>query len=191
MLVCKTRYVSSILTFTSINTPTLFGVFAFYGVYHYNVCMKKVEQCWDRLTKCDTGQRFNPLMHVFMFLLLAFSLGMLIGDPSVMATELYSQTAEIGLNAVNLWGAVGVITLIFHTAGMLIRGRWGPHLLRFAVFGGCYVWLWAAVIYIMGGFWFHLVANALPNIMFWVWYAWQWRKRYNNRDNPFVSAFVN
>ena len=129
-------------------------------------------------------------MHLFLLVTTVFSVGFLLGVDSVVLTVLYSETAMVGATAVNVWGLVGLATMIFHTAGMLIRGRLGLAMLAAAAFGGFYVWLWAAVIYFSGGFFFQLLAAAVPNLLFWAWYAWQWRRRYRNIDRPEVSCFV-
>lgn len=147
-------------------------------------------EIFNRLTKCNTGQTLNPLMHVFMFITLVFSVGFLIGDPSVTTTALYTQTAMVGGSAINSWGLVGIVTLILHTTGMLLRSRLGLEMLRLSCFGGFYLWLWASVIYLGAGFYFQFLAAALPNLAFWAWYAWQWRRRYKHPTSTTVSAFV-
>lgn len=152
--------------------------------------MSKVEWLWHRVTKCDSGAFLNPLMHVFLYITTVFSVSFLLGIDSVTLTVLYQQTANVGAAAVNVWGLVGVATMILHTAGMLVRGRWGLPMLAAAGFGGSYLWLWAATVYITGGFLFQTLAGAAPNLLFWAWYAWQWRKRYNNINRPEVSCFV-
>lgn len=143
---------------------------------------------WDRLTKCDSGLYLNPLMHVFMFVLLVFTIAYLFFDhtETVEASVLYQQTDMVGGVAVNSWGAVGALAIVLHSLGMLIRGKWGMKMLRAAIFAGFYVWLWAAVVYLQDHFWFQFFAAGVPNLAFWTWYAWQYRRRHNNE----VVAFV-
>lgn len=150
--------------------------------YNSNMIAKAVY----KLTHCDSGLKLNSLMHIFLLVTFVFSVGMLIGDPTVAATVLYTQTAAISQGALNIWGIVGLFSIIFHVLGFIIRGRIGGILVCAAMFCGFYVWLWAGAIYIMAGFIFQLLAAALPNILFWSWYAWQWRRRYNNKRIAFV-----
>lgn len=140
------------------------------------------------MTKCDSDLYLNPLMHVFMFILLVFTVSYLFyGDTeAVEASVLYQQTNMVGDVAVNSWGAVGALAIVLHTLGMLIRGKWGMKMLRGAIFAGFYVWLWAAVVYLEDHYWFQFFAAAVPNLFFWGWYAWQYRRRRNNK----VVAFV-
>lgn len=150
--------------------------------------MRTKQWWWNRFTKCDSGLYLNPLMHVFMFILLAFTVAFLFfGETdSVQASVLYQQTVMIDDIAVNAWAAAGALAIFLHTAGMLFRGKWGIKMLKFAIFAGFYVWLWAAVVYLQDGYWFQFFANALPNIAFWTWYAWQYRRRYNGQRVAFV-----
>lgn len=140
------------------------------------------------MTKCNSGLTLNPLMHVFIFLTLAFSVAFLFfGDTtSVSASILYIETIGVTQSALNLWAIIGIATVTSHLTGLLIRGKIGDFLMRITWFGGFYMWLWAAVIYIGAGFWFQLIVAAVPNLLFWTWYAWQWRKRHNNERVAFV-----
>lgn len=146
---------------------------------------------WNRLTKCDTGERLNPLMHIFLYLTFVFSFAFVFGIGGVTESALYMETFELGINAVNSWGMVGLATTLLHTIGILWRGKYGIQLMRLSIFGGFYLWLWAAIVYFLGGFYFQLLVGAIPNLAFWTWYAWNWRKRYNNLYDSCVAAFVN
>ncbi len=158
--------------------------------------MDTLDKCLYKLTHCDTGARLNPLMHIFIYVALAFSLAMLTGGASVMDTALYAETAQVGASAVSLWGIVGLVTVIAHLIGFGIRAwdrlaRYGIYFIEIAMFGGIYMWLWAAVVYLSGGFMFQFFVYTIPNLMFWSWYAWQWRRRYTHRTDKNFAAFVN
>ncbi len=142
----------------------------------------------DKYTKCDSGLTLNPLMHGFLFLTLVLSIAFLFfGDTaSVQAFVLYQNTLSLDNGFVNLWGIIGLIVMASHTAAFWIRGFWGAQLMRLNVFGGLYLWVWAATIYVLGGFWFQLLVFAIPNIYFWLWYAQQWRKRRRGDKVAFV-----
>lgn len=146
----------------------------------------------NRLTKCDTGENLNWLMHPFLFITLVFSVGFtFFGDAaSVQSSILYQETLNRGEGYVNIWGLIGLAVCVLHTLALLIRKTYGPQIMRFCVFGGFYLWMWASIIYIDTGYWFQFFAASVPNLFFWSWYAWQWRIRYNNPTDPTVRAFV-
>jgi hypothetical protein len=150
----------------------------------YNKSM--VTKAIYKLTHCDSGLKLNFLMHLFLLITLVFSVGMLIGDPTVSVTVLYLETVAISQGALNIWGVVGILSIVFHVAGLLIRGHIGGILMSCAVLCGFYIWLWAGVIYLVAGFTFQFLAVAVPNLLFWSWYAWQWRRRHQNKRVAFV-----
>ena len=143
----------------------------------------------DRFTKCQSGRTLNPFMHVFLFMLLGLSVAFLFfGDTlSVQSVVLYSETIrETSRGIVSAWGLIGLTVIILHTVAFLIQGKIGLNLLRGALFGGFFVWLWAAVIYIQGGFFIQLLVFCFPNLYFWVWYALEWAKRKRGDEVAFV-----
>lgn len=152
----------------------------------------KLKTCWLRLTKCDSGRTLNPLMHVFLLITLVTSVAFLFFGHTepVMTSVLYTNTVGIGQIAVNHFGVIGITTIALHVIGLLIRGRYGIQLMRFAMFGGFYIWLLACIIYIESGFLFQLLIGGIPNLLFWAWYAWQWRRRYTHQNQPEYEAFV-
>ncbi len=105
---------------------------------------------------------------------------------SVQAFVLYQDTLTIDNGFINLWGIIGLFVMASHTLAFWVRGFWGAQLMRLNVFGGLYLWIWAATIYVLGGYWFQFLIFALPNIWFWLWYGWQWRKRRRGDRVAFV-----
>ena len=150
------------------------------------------KKIFDRLTKCDSGQNLNPLMHIFIFVTAVFSIAFLFFPVTcgIGQSVLYTQTLAVSGLAVNHWGIVGIITVSCHFIGLLIRGRVGSNFMRITIFGGFYMWLWASVVYLSGGFIFQFFSMGVSNLLFWGWYAWHWRKSKYNKD-PNGSAFVN
>lgn len=147
---------------------------------------------FNRSCRCDTGELLNPLMHVFIFVQLVFGSAFLFfGDTNtVQSSVLYQQTLSWGPGTVNMWGLIGFLVPILHLFGVVIRGKFGIQLMRLALAGGFFIWLWAVVLYVQDDFWFQLLAGAVPNLSFWIWYAWQWYIRYKHPYDATVKAFV-
>lgn len=129
-------------------------------------------------------------MNIFLLINLAFGVGMIISDSSVGLTVLYMQTADFGPGAILAWGVVAVVSVALHFIGLLLRSGLGLRIMEAAWFGGFFVWLWAILMYTSGGFIFQTLAIGLPNLLFWAWYGWQWRKRSNAPTDKTVKAFV-
>lgn len=141
------------------------------------------------MTKCDSGLTLNPLMHTFLFVMLVLSVGFLFFGNTVAVQNivLYQQSKVLyGTASVNLWGVIGLSVCILHFFGFLIRGKHGIKLMKLAIFGGCYLWVYALFIYLSSGFIFQVLFVCVPHLWFWTWYAWQWRRRKNNEFVAFV-----
>lgn len=130
-------------------------------------------------------------MHVFLFITFVFAIAFLFFGytDTVQASVLYSQTISID-NAINLWAIVGLVAVAANYIGLIIRNRFGMALMQVSWISGFYMWLWASVIYIQGAFFLQFFAAALPLLIFWMWYAWQWRRRYTHPGDTNYSAFV-
>ena len=80
-------------------------------------------------------------------------------------TELYQlttlQTHEF---TTSIWGVCAIAACVFAAAAFYYRKRW---LGAFAGLFGFGVWFFAAVTYIIGGFWFGLLVAAIPLVVFW------------------------
>lgn len=147
------------------------------------------QKAWHRFTKCDSGETLNPLMHVFLFVVLVLSIGFLFfgHTKSVQSYVLYKESMLwIDTLAVSVWGIIGATVVVLHTVAFWIRGRVGQQLMRVCVFGGGYLWFYASVIYLQGGFVFQFLSVALPNLAFWAWYARQWQRRKSGYRIAFV-----
>lgn len=154
--------------------------------------MSLLKVCWHRLTKCDSGQMLNPLMFVFLYVTLAFSVAFVFfGETkTVQLSPLYMESKAAGEEWVSLWGAIGLMVVALHCAGLLIRNLPGIYMMIAAAVGGFYLWLWATVLYAQEDLWFQFAAAAIPNLLFWCWYTWQWYRRFTHQGNKTFSAFV-
>lgn len=155
--------------------------------------MTTAKLCWGRLTKCETGLLFNPLMHLFLYITLVFSVAFVFfgHTETVQQSTLFTESQSTAGNEwVVVWGDVGLLVVGLHITGLLLRTVYGLYMLLAAAAGGFYLWLWATVIYIQGDLWFQLTAAAIPNILFWSWYTWQWYRRFTHQGDRTFPAFV-
>ncbi len=150
--------------------------------------MTKTKLVIDRYTKCDSGLTLNPFIHVFLFLTLCFSVGFVFfgSTETLQASVLFMQTTNVGESLVNLWGLIGMMVIVIHTIAFGVRGKIGVALMPLCIFGGFYLWLWASIVYLAAGFFFQFLVACLPNLFFWTWYTFQWRKRKRGDRVAFV-----
>lgn len=121
----------------------------------------------------------NPLVHIFMYITLAFGISFaLFADPTgASSTILYKLTlAHFDGWATSLWGICAILAAVFNVFAFIYRRKW---LGRFASYFGWSVWGFALVIYILGGFWFGALVASLPNLIFWTWQFVQVGKYHN------------
>lgn len=150
--------------------------------------MTTLEKIKHNFARCDSGELLNPFLHVFLFILAAFSVAFLFfgHTESVQAVVLYQETVDIGNIFVNVWATIGLLVIILHTVAFWVRGPAGARMLSICVFGGFYLWLWASVIYISAGFLFQFIVVCIPHLYFWSWYALQWSRRRRGERVAFV-----
>lgn len=142
----------------------------------------------DRFTKCNSGASLNKLMHPFLFITLALSIGFLFfgHTQSVQAFSLYLLSLNIDGSFVTTWGLIGLISMILHTLGFLIRGKYGVMMMMLSLFGGFYLWTYAIIIFAAAGYILQILVVAGPNLYFWGWYAIEWNKRKRGEEVAFV-----
>lgn len=147
-----------------------------------------IEKAIFKFTKCDSGKTLNPFMHVFLYMTMVWGIAMTFfaGTDTVSTTILYQETQDVGSGFVNTWGLIAMATMVTHTIAFWIRGKWGVRMMGWCVFAGFYLWLWAGIIYLESGFLFQFLIACVPNMAFWVWYAWQRVKRKRGDEVAFV-----
>lgn len=152
----------------------------------YHTFMTLFEKVWFRFTKCDSGDYLNPLMHLFLLITLVFGIAFVFfGDTtSVQASVLYMNSAEwFGWNQ---FGLSCLAAMVAHTASFMLRGKWNLYLLPTAMAFGFFAWLYASIIYLDGGFFFQFAVACFPNLLFWVWYSFQFSRRARGKNQAFV-----
>lgn len=141
---------------------------------------------WNRVTKCDSGHTLNPLMHLFLFLAGIIAISFLgFGETeSVQSMKLYEFSQEIfGWKTVGITAAIAMLS---HTVGFLVRGRVGLVVLPVAMTAGYYTWFYASVVYIQNSLYFQCLILCVPNLLFWIWYTLQFRRRARGEVEAFV-----
>ena len=122
----------------------------------------------ERLTRVGS-ERVNPFYHVFMYLNLVFAVCFIwLPDASgASETSLYElttiQTAE---STTSIWGACALVACVAMTYAFFNPLKFLGGIASMFGFG---VWLFAAITYAIGGFWFGLIVTAVPNVFFWSW----------------------
>jgi hypothetical protein len=123
-----------------------------------------------QFTHITDSEKQNPLMYLFFLETLAWGLAFVAasGTSAVEATVLYSQNvATFGVTIGTIWGVVAVLVVLGSLIGIYLRKSW---LGQTVSLGGFAVWMYAGFLYMLGGYWLHLLAVALPNILFWIWW---------------------
>lgn len=129
----------------------------------------------------------NPLVHIFLYVTLAFGVSFLFfADPTGASSSiLYTATnTAFGGIALNLWGAAAIVASTVNTIAYMVRQKWVG---QTACYMGWGVWTFAFIIYIMAGSWFGALVMALPNLLFWTWQfilVGRYHKAYHNGVIP-------
>ncbi len=128
-----------------------------------------MDYLWYNFTHFNKGSRVPPPVHFFFLITFLFGITFIFfSDPlGASQTVLYQETTiHIHEWATNLWGVAAVTTCFMMLLAFQIRSR------RCAVWGtwlGFVVWLYAGVMYLIGGYLFGVLVAALPNLLFWGW----------------------
>lgn len=115
------------------------------------------------------GKRVHPLSHIFFFITFVFGFCFLfMGDTTTISSLiLYTESAkDFGAWALSLWGVCAMLITVLNTLAIGLHSKFvtGTAMLGFGL------WAYALVVYLAGGFWFHVLVVAVPNIWFWAWY---------------------
>lgn len=123
-----------------------------------------------RTTNYREEQRIHPAVHIFLAItLLAGIWFTFFGYTDAVQVSLLWQATNTSLTpwVMNLWGSAALLVTGLNTYGITQRK---PRIHNAAAMGGFALWLYAAVMYLSGAFWFHLTVMALPNLAFWTYY---------------------
>lgn len=124
---------------------------------------------WANYVWHDADELLNPFIHVYMYMMLVWGLCFTFFPEISGASEtfLYQLTVlQAGDHITSIWGIICLIVVVCETIAFNQRTRWlgaGSTMLGFCV------WLFAAITYAMGGFWFGLLVGAVPQLFFWAW----------------------
>lgn len=114
--------------------------------------------------------RVNTLAFPFLFATGAYGIGFALFNKfsGVSKSSLYQAMYEVGPHIPILWGilAIAAATLAMLLLITRILGVVGEA----SSMMGFLVWLYAAFIYLDGGFYLVLITVALPHVYFWGWY---------------------
>ena len=131
---------------------------------------------FKRLITRPDGLPIPLSTHLFFFITLVFGIAFSVppGIFNTFSSPLWSFSTSAGVAW--LWG-IGLLTVCALNALMLLtRSRFLASIV--GVLGFC-LWLYAAFAYFYIGFWLGFFAAALPNAIFWAWYAVQVAKYRN------------
>ena len=118
----------------------------------------------------DKGNRkINPLFYPFLFATFVYGFGFLFFGwwSGVESSSLYQSFYGLHSILPAIWGVCATAAGLFAMALLLFRhGAYGHVAAQF----GWLVWLFAAIVYGIGGYWLPLFTVAVPNAYFWVYY---------------------
>jgi hypothetical protein len=116
------------------------------------------------------GSPINPLAHLFFYITFVFGAAyVFFGDTApVQASILFIESkSQFNSSVLSIWGVAAIITTMLNTwligSENTKNSHWGAML-------GFLLWMYAFLVYALGGFWFQLLATAIPNLAFWAWY---------------------
>jgi len=136
---------------------------------------------WDNFAKGSGDAPINPFMYVFTYITAVFGICFTFfphvsGAYQTFLYELTTlQTQEF---TTSIWGLCAIVAVVIGLVALNYRKRWMGNA---ASMFGFLVWLFAAVTYAVGGFWFGFLVAALPNVYFWAWMYFkteQYHRRY-------------
>ena len=142
--------------------------------------MDTLQYLWYNFTHFNKGGRVPPPVHLFFMITALFGVAFVFfSDPlGASQTVLYEETTvNIASWAANIWGSFAILSCLTMVIAFQIRSK------RAATAGtmiGFMVWLYALVMYIIGGFFFGVLVAALPNMLFWGWLYFVAREQYRD-----------
>jgi len=129
-----------------------------------------------RLTTKPDGAPIALSTHMFFFITLVFGIAFVLppGVFNTFTSPLWSFSASAGVAL--FWGIGLLATSVLNTLLLLTRS---PILASIVGVLGFCLWLYAAFAYFYIGFWLGFLGAAIPNVIFWGWYAVQVAKYRN------------
>ena len=124
---------------------------------------------WKNFVEHDESEKLNPFIHLFMYMTLVWGLCFTFFPVATGASEtfLYQLTVLQTFSGItSVWGIACLVVVVVELFAFNYRKRW---LGGSATMMGFCVWLYAAITYGIGGFWFGLLVGAIPQLFFWVW----------------------
>lgn len=114
--------------------------------------------------------KINPLFYPFLLATFAYGLGFTAFPwwSGVNSSSLFSAMSAIQFTLPHLWGIFALLAGIF--AMILVLFRRGGWLGETAAMFGFLVWLFAGIVYALGGYWMVFLSVTGPNMYFWGWY---------------------
>ena len=148
--------------------------------------MDTMKSFWARFTRCDSGDWLNPLMHLFLFTTAVFGIAFVFfGDTVTVQQSLLFMLSDDILGW-NQFGLACLAAMISHSVSFILRGKWNLIFLPLAMMFGFFAWLYASILFIDAGLFYQFAVSCLPNLGFWAWYSWQFRRRATGKTQAFV-----
>lgn len=124
-----------------------------------------------RLIYVDEQKRaINPLFYPFLFATLIYGVGFLAlgGWSGVNSSSLWTALHALHPWLPSLWGLGATLAALSATALLIFRKQ--EWLGEFAALFGFMIWIFAATVYAINGFWLVLLTVTIPNGYFWGYY---------------------
>jgi hypothetical protein len=137
-----------------------------------------VKEVRYRLTHNRDGERLNPLIHIFFYVMLVNGIffTFFTGFDTVQESVLYQHTRDaFGTLPLPFWGTCAILVTVGNTWAILYRK---VKTISWFALAGFAVWLFAFIIYLQDGLMFQLLAGAVPNLIFWTWYYFRVKWHY-------------
>lgn len=131
--------------------------------------MTRIKTMLKNLVYADETTYIHPLIHLFLYITLAFGLSFAFFPVLTGAdqTVLYALTSiEHGGWATSLWGISAIVVTALNFVAFAIRKPWFGQPVTML---GFMIWFYAFYIYLSGGFLFGALVSSLPNMLFWAW----------------------
>lgn len=136
----------------------------------------------DRLRYKTPGIHLNPLIYPFLVYSFATGLAFVFFEDSapVQASVLFQLTlAHAPDLAISVWGVLAMVVPVLVVVGLVVRQKW---LGDFTTWLGFAMWVYAAIIFALYGFWLQVFTAGFINVFFWAWYWFQVRYYYNSGE---------
>jgi len=132
-------------------------------------------ELWKRLRYNENGEPYHPLMYPPLIASFAYGFGFTFFTASwVTTSSLYQAMFAIQSWLPHVWGIAALIAVVLNLVSLVFRHRkYEPP----PTFLGVLVWLFALLVYLLGGDYLITVSVTLPNLLFWIWYYFDFKSR--------------